>query len=200
MDEGYLLLLGWADLPEGVSGLLLAISMAITEVEIAQQRIREGSERLRAQEQMSYVPERQDAKRYLEEDRVYERLMADIHLYLVAWTNIGKTLRTLRGVLNDPKLDWIQNRRHRWFDIVRRARNSLEHLDDRALRAGKNRTMTPIAQVRLARTSVYVYGVRVEISEASFRRIEALKNDLTRWYSRLPTIFDAFDSKHGEPG
>lgn len=188
---------GFADLPKGARSLLVGLAIAITEVEIQQERIEEAINTLREPDRYSRVVEKQAVQKQIDENLVYEKLAADIHLYLVAWANINRILLRLRRILNDPKLDWIQERRRGWFDKTRQARNSLEHIDERIIDAMS--AFPPLDQVYVTYSgkSIKVFGTRIDISDSGFKKIAALRNDLQKWYSNLPTVFDRLEQEYG---
>jgi hypothetical protein len=188
---------GFADIPKEARNLLVGLAIAITEVEIQQERVKAALDMLEKPRQISRVVERQAAQRQIDESLVYERFVADVHLYLVAWANINKILIRLRRTLSDPKLDWIQERRRGWFKKTRQARNRLEHIDQRIVNASS--AFPPLDQVYITSKgkSIAVFGARIDISDSGFNKITALRNDLQRWYSNLPTILDRFEREYG---
>lgn len=177
-----------AYLPKEAKSLLIGLSIAITEVEIQQKRIAESKEKL----EIAHNQRREN------DPGTYERFMADLHFYLIAWGSINKILYQLRKILNDPKLDRIHTRRRTWFKNLRLARNSLEHIDERILNAES--AIAPLDQIYVTRSGnfVKVFGTRIEISESSFRRIEILRTELNKWHSNIPTILDRLREKYGK--
>jgi hypothetical protein len=175
----------------------MGIGIAILEVEIQQERIQDGFKKLELPQKHTRLTDIHKANHLLEKDAVYETLMADIHLWLVAWGNINKLLRNLRKIMHDPRLDWIQERRRRWFLTINNARNSLEHIDERISNSTHNLpTIEDLFLEYHQSKRVNVFGVKIHFNDSSFNKIINLKKDLQRWYSDLPTVFDTLSEKY----
>jgi hypothetical protein len=166
-------------LPEGVRGLALTISYNLYILELQSKRIRQS---------MAIVKEKQHYSTLQPQFDPYFTLLADTHLYVIAWTNIEKSLRQLARRMNDRRLNWIYSRRQKWFARMRLARNHLEHMDERSLSSGQVTHTPRIIRIAGRRTAV-VFDTRVEIGESSFHRIAALSDELDRWLSKFPSKY-----------
>lgn len=197
MNKSETLFAGFADLPKKVRNLLIALEIAILEVEIEQKRIKDGLEKLATPNNFPRLTDKRKAEHLLEDELVHETLMADIHLWLVAWGNVNKILLNLRKITQDSKLDWIQERRKKWFLKIRNARNSLEHIDERTMKSESK--ISPIEDLYLEyqnNKQINVFDTKIKFDDSTFNKIINLKKDLHRWHSNLPTIFDTMAKKY----
>jgi len=170
--------LAFKKLPKGAFGLLRMLADQIAEIEIQRERVRNN---------LSLLSD-SDLGIGVEFDQAYYTVLADVHFYIIAWTNVHKTLQRLASLMRDPRLGWILKRRSKWFAQVRQARNNFEHIDERVSKL-EDRTLGLIQLAGIKRISIIVCGARVDVSEASFKRIDTLTTDLEKWVSRMPERF-----------
>jgi hypothetical protein len=190
MTNKKLLSLGFVDIPKKARDLWITLIFTIMEVEIEQDRIMDGLEKLDRPNNFSRVIDQQRIKKELEEEEIYYKLMADVHLWLIAWGNINRILLKLRKIMSDPKLDWVQERRNKWFSSIRKARNSLEHIDERILKSTNNVPFFENLYLENGHTDgIFIFGTRIKFDDSSLNKITNLKKDLDRWQSKLPTIW-----------
>jgi hypothetical protein len=170
------------DLPKGANSLLEVLSIHITALEIQRDRILQDVDALRSTSEPSH-PETGD---------LYDRLLTDTNFYLIAWGDVKKTLQRLtRLVKNDARLNWIFQRRHKWFEQVRLARNSLEHMDkeiaDHVTKTGGEPNILNLVHFAgYTNNIIVICGTRVDVSVSSFKRIDSLTTDLQKWLSKIP--------------
>ena len=109
--------LAFKKLPKGAFGLLRMLADQIAEIEIQRERVRNN---------LSLLSD-SDLGIGVEFDKAYYTVLADVHFYILAWTNVHKTLQRLASLMRDPRLGWILKRRSKWFAQVRQARNNLAY-------------------------------------------------------------------------
>jgi len=114
--------------------------------------------------------------------RAYYELLTDAHSYVIAWTNVDKTLGRLVDSTGDTKLKKIRQKRKSWFAKMREARNHMEHLDERAIRLTSMKHTPDIARLISGQAkSVSILGVRVDIGQRMETRLLSLLEELDLW-------------------
>lgn len=164
------------NLPEGSVGQIMTISHHIAILETQRDRIRRNFD----------LSHSKGLDGNAAEIHYYE-LLADVHLYVIAWANIGKSLRGLYKITDDAQLNWAYKRRKKWFEKMRLARNSLEHMDERILESDAFSVYGLVSVP--TRSKAVICGIELDISEKSFDRIDALTRDLRNWVDKIPAKY-----------
>lgn len=188
----------WVLLSPEAQVLLTTLRMQIAQIELQQTRIVQNLALLQQQYTfgdwqfrqlfMTLAPRPEATER----DVTYYSFLADIHLWLVSWESVNKTLRSIRKLLPGKRIDWIHQRRSNWFVTLNSARNHLEHIDERLLRP----TVSKISyhtNVYLSEkmSKIVIFDVRLGLGEESFKRVNTLKTELANWYTSLPSTLDS---------
>ncbi|MBN1618342.1 hypothetical protein JW887_03300 [Candidatus Dojkabacteria bacterium] len=93
---------GFLKLPQEGISILLTLELAMLEVEIQQNRIKEDINNLIIKDHYTRFGNNKtinilDVENIFDEN-LYFKFMADVHLWLVAWGNVNKLLTTLRKI------------------------------------------------------------------------------------------------------
>lgn len=148
----------------------MVVSFYLNELEVLRDRIDlDVSVEFNKDREPSYIP--------------YFVLLTDVHFYVIAWVNLDKSLSRLYKVTDDIRVENIRQKRKKWFDTMRRARNSIEHIDERAIKYPEVRNTPNIMQVLGKRTAV-VYGERIDIGHAGEKRIDSISVEIQRWLGK----------------
>lgn len=166
----------FGSLPRNATRLLSTLSSHISALEIQRDRILQDIESLSTNAVTSGIAT----------GNLYDRSLTDITFYIVTWANVAKTLKRLSGLLADARLDRVIKRRTKWFEEMRAARNDLEHLDRVAAESSQNSVWLPIYLLGHDNSTIVICGKKLDVSAASFRRIDALELDLERWLKGIP--------------
>ena len=155
--------------------LLLTISFYLCELDVLQDRIQDGLEKVFAEE---------TSKTNFWYD--YFMLSTDVHSYVVAWTNLDKSLKRLATEIKDSTIQNTYNKRENWFKKMRIIRNHIEHLDERAIRSPEIRHTPNIIQVT-GRNTASIYGEKFDIGKSGIKKVESISNEIQKWLlRRLP--------------
>lgn len=164
------------DLPNGTQPLFFVLSYHMMELEILIDRINASREFLlsRKKKNDSFL-------------RVKCELLTDVHSYIIAWTNIDKTLGKLISMIPDTNFRKIYNKRKKWFKRTREARNHLEHLETRITGRFKiNRTYKIAGFLTKSYATVSIVGERIDIGVRMERKSLLLLLELDIWLDGLP--------------
>jgi len=183
---------GDADLSLTDSNLLSILKMAVIEVELEQERIKSNFEKINDYRKLRRKIGKKEAQALSikENDYINEEIMADIHLWLVAWGNLHKTLTRLQGIQKDSRLNKILDKHKEWFMKTRKARNSLEHLDERVLNSPNFFLYHTDLRFSFINNTYEIFGLEIKFNTLTFKKIDRVIRDLDMWYSNLPTIFE----------
>jgi hypothetical protein len=186
---------GDADLSSAEGKLLSILKIAMNEVELEQERIKSNLEKLNNYRKLrrKIGKKKAQAKFFEENNYIYEEIMADIHLWLIAWGNIHKATSRLQGIQNDGRLNKILDKHKEWFLKTRKARNSLEHLDERALNSTKLFLYNTDLGFSFINNTYEIFGLEIKFNTFTFKKIDGVIRDLDMWHSNLPTIFEKSD-------
>ena len=150
-----------------IRGVILTISFYLQELEVLQNRIKFDVSKVFGKNK----------------DRIYTtyfELLTDVHSYTIAWTNLDKSLRRLWQVTNDRHIELIITKRRKWFETMRRARNNIEHLDERAIKVPEIKNTPDILKVNGQKTAV-IYNEKIDISENGKKRINGISKEIQNW-------------------
>lgn len=182
---------GDADLSSKEDKLLSALKITLGEVEIGQERVKVNLEKLNDCRKLQKKEARN--KFFKENDSIFEELMTDIHLWLIAWSNAHKILNRLQGIQNDNRLKKILDKNKNWFLEIRKARNSLEHLDERVLGSPKWYFDHSDLGFSFMNNSYGIFGLEIKFNTLTFKKLERVIKDIDIWYSNLPSVFGRAD-------
>jgi hypothetical protein len=132
-------------LPPKIQGLIITISFYLHELEVLSDRL--DADIPPAFTEVSYKP--------------YFILLTDVHFYVISWANLQKSLHRLYQVTNDSQIESIRLKRKKWFETMRRARNNIEHIDERAITTPEIRHTPKIISVR-GKNTAYIYGEKID--------------------------------------
>lgn len=167
-------------LPLGSHPLFLTLSYHLMELEIHISRITANQSKFVSNNDYP------DTDGY----RTYYELLTDAHSYVIAWSNVDKTLERLVDNIGDVNLKKIYQKRKSWFLKMRKARNHLEHLDERAIRLTSINHTPYIAKLMSGKAkSVSVLGQRVDIGQRMETRLLSLLEELDLWLDRFDYLY-----------
>lgn len=161
------------NIPASSRPLLLTLSYHLMELEIHIDRIKDNKEFLTSRSRNMSDPQYH---------RAYYELLTDTHSYVIAWTNVDKTLLKLVDFFSEKALEEIYKKRKPWFTRIRKARNHLEHLDERAVSNRSLRFTRDISRVMSdQQKNISILGVRVDIRQGIEKRLLDLLEELDLW-------------------
>lgn len=183
---------GDADLSSTEDKLLSVLKIALSEVELEQERIKLNLKRLDDYRKLRREIGKKEAQtRFFKENSyIYEEIMADIHLWLIAWGNIHKTVRRLHGLQNDSRLGKLLDTHKKWFLKTRIARNSIEHLDERAFYSTKLFLSHTDLDFSFVNNAYEIFGLEIKFNALTFKKVDSIIKELDAWYSNLSTVFE----------
>ena len=189
---------GDGDLSNTEYKLLSILKIAMEEAELEQYRIKSNLERMNAYRklQRKIGKKKAQAKLFEENNLIYEEVMADIHLWLIAWGNIHKALNRLQGIRKDDCLNKTLEKYKEWFLKTRKARNSLEHVDERVLNSPKWYLDYSDLRFSFIKNSFEIFGLEIKFNASTFKMLERVTKDLNVWYSSLPSEFVSLLSEY----
>ena len=149
--------------------LLLTTAFYLCELDVLQDRIQEGLEKVFSKEK---------AKTISWHD--WFMLTTDVHSYVVAWTNLDKNLNRLVTELKETSIQNVYKKREKWFKNMRSARNHIEHIDERAIKSPEIR-YTPNIIIVTGRTTAFIYGQKIIIGKSGIKKTESISKEIQKW-------------------
>ena len=149
--------------------LLLTTAFYLCELDVLQDRIQEGLEKVFSKEKPKTIS-------------WYDSFMltTDVHSYVVAWTNLDKNLNRLATELKVTTIQNVYKKREKWFKNMRSARNHIEHIDERAIKSPEIRYTPNIIKVT-GKSTAFIYGQKITIGRSGIKKTESISKEIQKW-------------------